>query len=71
MGIGLFVADVMLFRAYKVPGSQLITISVISKLKAVITVVAGIFIFKEKNILKKIIFSLIVVLGVILISIKL
>ena len=47
----------------------MITISILSKLKIVITVLAGIIIFKEKNITKKLILTSLVVAGAILISI--
>ena len=69
IGIFLFVGDFWLFQAYKVPNSQMITISILSKLKIVITVLAGIVIFKEKNVLKKLLFTFLVVIGAILISI--
>ena len=59
----------MLFMAYKVPGSQLITISVLIKLQVVVTVLASIAIFKEKNILKKVLLTLLVVAGVILMTV--
>ena len=48
-GLLLFIGDIMLFMAYKVPGSQLITISVLIKLQVVVTVLASIAVFKEKN----------------------
>lgn len=67
-GIFLFIGDFWLFQAYKVPGSQMITISILSKLKIVVTILAGIIIFREKNIIKKIILSTLVVVGAILIS---
>jgi len=69
IGLFLFVGDLFLFLAYKVPNSKMITISILSKFKVVVTVCAGIFIFKEKNIVKKIILTLLIVLGTILISI--
>ncbi len=69
VGLFLFVGDFMLFRAYAVPNSQMITISILSKLKVVITVWLGTFIFKEKNVLKKLLLSSIVILGAILISV--
>lgn len=69
LGIFLIVADTFLYLAYKVPGSKMITISVLANLKMVITVVIGIFIFKEKNIFLKLLFSLLVVLGAIFISV--
>ena len=69
IGVFLFVADFFLFMAYKVPGSQMITISIISKLKVVVAVLAGVFIFKEKNMWKKLSLSAIVILGAVLVSI--
>jgi len=68
IGIFLFVGDFWLFQAYKVPGSQMITISILSKLKIVVSILAGIIIFKEKNIIKKLILTILVVIGAILIS---
>ena len=68
-GACLFFGDFMLFNAYKVPNSQLITISVISKLKIIVTVLAGIIIFKEKNIWKKLLLTLLIVIGAIMIAI--
>jgi len=69
IGLFLFVGDLFLFLAYKVPNSKMITISILSKFKVVVTVCAGIFIFKEKNIIKKIILTFLIMLGTILISI--
>ena len=68
IGIFLFVGDFWLFQAYKVPGSQMITISILSKLKIVVSILAGIIIFKEKNVIKKLILTILVVVGAILIS---
>lgn len=70
VGLFLFIGDFMLFRAYAVPNSQMITISILSKLKIVVTVWLGTIIFKEKNILKKILLSMFVILGAVLISIS-
>ena len=69
VGIFLFIADFFLFLAYKQPSSQMLTITVVSKLKIVVGVFTGFLIFKEKNLLKKILILLIVFAGVILISI--
>lgn len=59
----------MLFKAYAVPGSQMLTISVLAKFKNIVGILAGIIIFKEKQVWKKILLSLLVVAGVILISV--
>ena len=69
VGLFLFIGDFMLFQAYNVPNSQMITISILSKLKVVVTILAGVLIFKEKNILKKILFASLVVFGAIMISV--
>ena len=68
-GIFLFVGDLMLFFAYKVPNSQMITISILSQLKIIVAVFAGVLLFKEKNVCKKILLSLIVIFGAVLISV--
>ena len=68
-GLFLFIGDFMLFQAYNVPNSKMITISILSKMKVVVAVFLGAIIFKEKNILKKILFSLLVIAGAILISV--
>lgn len=68
IGIFLFFGDFWLFQAYKVPGSQMITISILSKLKIIVPILAGIIIFKEKNIIKKLVLSTLVIVGAILIS---
>ena len=67
-GIVLFVADLLLFKAYQVPGSEMITITVLMSLKVIVAVVAGITIFKEKNIWLKLLLTLLVVGGAVLIS---
>ena len=69
VGLFLFLGDTMLFFAYKMPNSQMIIITVLSKLKVLITVGAGILLFKEKNIAKKIMLTIIIILGTILIAV--
>lgn len=68
LGITLVIADFLLFSAYRVPGSQMITISMLSKMRSIVPVFAGIIFFKEKNIVRKIIYAIIVILGAVLIS---
>ena len=65
----LFLGDFMLFMAYKQPGSQMIIISMISKLKILVAIFAGIFVFKEKNVVKKILLTLLIVLGAIFVAV--
>jgi drug/metabolite transporter (DMT)-like permease len=47
----------------------MITISILSKMKVVVTILAGVLIFKEKNVLKKLLFASLVVFGAIMISV--
>ena len=68
IGIFLFFGDFFLFLAYTTPGSQMVIITILSKLKILIAVFAGIIVFKEKNILKKILLTIMVVTGVLLIA---
>lgn len=70
LGAFLFVGDMMLFLAYKVPNSQMIIINVIAKLQVIVPVLIGIWVFKEKKIALKIILTLFIVLGVALVSIS-
>ena len=69
VGFFLFIGDFMLFLAYKQPNSQMIIISILSKLKILITVISGILIFKEKSICKKLILTGIILIGAIFISV--
>ena len=69
VGIFLFVGDLMLFLSYKSPNSQMIIISILAKLKILVTIFVGIFVFKESNILKKILLTLFILVGTILIVI--
>ena len=64
----LFLGDIALFTAYSLPNTQLIIISSISKMKTVFTILFGVFIFKEKHKIPKILITLIAILGVVLIS---
>jgi transporter family protein len=68
VAITLFVGDCLLFLSYRMPNASLVTITVVSKLKTIIGAVVGVFVFKEKNIIAKIIISLIVVAGIIMVS---
>ncbi len=69
VGLTLFLGDICLFSAYKVPGSKLITITIISSLKNLFVVLGGIIVFKEKNVKRKLLIGCIIILGAILISI--
>lgn len=69
VAITLFVGDCLLFLSYRMPNASLVTITIVSKLKTIVGAVVGILVFKEKNIWAKIIISLTVVVGIILVSI--
>ena len=68
IGVALFLGDIFLFLSYTMTGSKMIIITSISKFKVVVSVLLGIFLFKEKSVLKKILISLLVFAGVLLIS---
>ena len=68
-GIFLFVGDFMLFLSYKQPNSQMIVISILSKLKIIVATIFGIAIFKERNVTKKILLMVLIILGAILVSV--
>ena len=53
VGISLFVGDLMLFLSYTSPGSQMIIITILAKIKILVTVLCGILIFKEKKYYQK------------------
>lgn len=68
VGIALFLGDFFLFLSYTMTGSKMIIITTLSKFKVVVAVFLGIFLFKEKNVLKKILISLLVFVGVLMVS---
>lgn len=68
VGIALFLGDFFLFLSYTMTGSKMIIITTLSKFKVVVAVLLGIFLFKEKSVLKKILISLLVFVGVLLVS---
>ena len=68
VGLFLFVGDFMLFSAYKTPNSQMITITILSKLQIVVTMIGGVLIFKENSFWKKLGLTAFIVLGAILIA---
>ena len=69
IGLFLFVGDFMLFMAYKVPNSQMIVITILSKLNIIITSIFGILIFKEQKAWLKILYILIIMAGAIMVSV--
>ena len=69
VGLFLFVGDFFLFMAYKVPNSQMITITIISKLNIIVTTIYGILVFKEQNVTQKIIYISLILAGAVLVSV--
>ena len=69
VGVSLFVGDLMLFLAYTSTGSQMIIITILAKIKILVTVLCGILIFKEKRILPKILLTLLILLGAIFVAV--
>lgn len=69
IGISIFFGDFMLFMAYRSPNSQMIIIAILSKLKILVTTFAGVLIFKEKNVTKKILFTILIIIGAIFVSV--
>lgn len=68
VGIALFLGDFFLFLSYTMTGSKMIIITTISKFKVVISVLIGILLYKEKNVVKKLLISLLVFAGILLVS---
>lgn len=68
-GFLLFLGDFFLFQAYRIPGSKMIIISILTKLKVVVAVLAGILIMKEKQVGKKLFFATTVIVGAVLVSV--
>ena len=68
VAITLFLGDLLLFLSYRMPNASLMVITVVSKLKTIVGVVAGVLVFKEKNFIAKVIISLICVAGILLVS---
>ena len=64
----LFIGDIFLFLSYKCADSQMIIISIVSQLKTVVAVLLGIVLFKEKNYMKKILISLLIFGGILMVS---
>ena len=68
LALTLFIGDCLLFLSYRMPNASLVSITIISKFKTVVGVIIGAIVFKESNILLKIIISIIVVAGILLVS---
>lgn len=67
VAICLVLGDRLLFIANKIPSSQVIVMTVLKQLSVIISIILGKIIFKEKNIIKKLLYSLLIIIGVIII----
>lgn len=67
VAIFLVLGDRLLFIANKIPSSQVIVMTVLKQLSVIISIILGKIIFKEKNIIKKLLYSLLIIIGVIII----
>ncbi len=62
----LIIGDRFLFIATEIPESKMSIITIINQLSAIETIILGRIIFKEKNIIKKLLCSILIILGVVL-----
>ena len=62
----LIIGDRFLFIATEMPESKMSLITIINQLSAIETIILGRIIFKEKNIIKKLLCSILIILGVVL-----
>ena len=67
VAICLVLGDRLLFIANKITSSQVIVMTVLKQLSVIISIILGKIIFKEKNIIKKLLYSLLIIIGVIII----
>lgn len=66
VAIGLVVGDRFLFMANKDPSSQVIVMTILKQLSVIISILLGKLVFKEKNITKKLLYTLLILIGVIM-----
>lgn len=67
-GVLLIVSDLVYFQAVSLPDAQISMISLLRRCSCVITFVAGAMIFRDKNVVKKFLALLIVLLGILLLA---
>lgn len=67
--IFLVVGDRFLYLANAIPSSSVIIMTLIKQLSAIVTIILGKFIFKEKNIIKRLLCSILIIIGIIIILI--
>lgn len=64
--IGLVVGDRLLFMANKIDSSKVIVMTILKQLSIIMSIILGGIIFKEKNVLKKLLYALLILGGVII-----
>lgn len=64
LAVGLIVMDKCLFIANSYPESQVTIMTLIKQISVIVAIIGGKFVFKEKNILHKIICAFIIILGI-------
>lgn len=69
IAICLVVGDRVLFTANANPNSKVIVITMINQLSVIISILLGKILFKEKDIIKKLLYSLLIILGVVLVTV--
>lgn len=70
MTFTLIIGDKVLFMANGIPESQVSVMTVIKQFSTIETILFGKLLYKEKNIIKKILWSLLIILGIVLTIIK-
>ena len=64
--IGLVAGDRLLFMANKIDSSKVIVMTILKQLSIIMSIILGGIIFKEKNVLKKLLYALLILGGVII-----
>lgn len=69
IAICMAMSDRLLFIANSIQSSKVIVMIVLKQLSVVISIILGKLIFKENNILKKILYSILIIIGVVIMSV--
>jgi len=69
IAICMAMSDRLLFMANSIQSSKVIVMIVLKQLSVVISIILGKLIFKENNILKKILYSILIIIGVVIMSV--
>lgn len=70
MAISVVIADRFLFMAKEIPESKISIITIINQLSTIEIIILGKIMFKEKKIIKKLLCSLLIIIGIIFILLK-